>query len=131
VFFLYHQLNNGLVRLADDNCSSRSNARISRKRQPLLFPLTSVTAKPLAWLPGKDWMIEPDADTFYAIASSNTKAARALGHHFEQLPKRCGRGMRPGLEGAELRRWFNELDAITEHWRSDIDWQSVRVKNVF
>ncbi len=131
VFFLYHQLNNGLVRLADEDCSSRSNARISRKRQPLLIPLAMEMAKPLSWLPGKDWMIDPDADTFYAIASSNTKAARALGHHLEQLPKRCSRGMRPGLEGAELRRWFSELNAITGRWRSDIDWQSVRVKNVF
>lgn len=131
VFFLYHQLNNGLVRLADEDCSSRSNARIARERRPLLISLSEITAKPLSWLPGKDWMVDPDADTFYAIASSNTKAARALGHHFEQLPKRCGRGMRPGLEGAELRRWFSELEAIAKNWRSDVDWQSVRVKNVF
>ena len=131
VFFLYHQLNNGLVRLADRECSSRSSARVARERQPLLLPLAVTTAMSLSWLPGNDWMIEPDADTFYAIASNNTKAARALGHHFEQLPKRCGSSVRPGLEGAELRQWFSELHAIADHWRTDIDWQSVRVKNVF
>lgn len=131
VFFLYHQVNNGLVRLAGRDCSDRSDARIARQGQALLFPLSMESASPPSWLPGKDWLIEPDADTFYAIASSNTKAARALGHHFEQLPMRCGNGVRPGLEGAELRRWFSELDAITQHWRSEIDWRSVRVKNVF
>jgi len=131
VFFLYHQVNNGLVRLAGQGCSARSDARIARQGEALLFPLSMHSASPPSWLPGKDWMIEPDADTFYAVASSNTKAARALGRHFEQLPMRCGGGVRPGLEGAELRRWFSELDAITQHWRSEIDWRSVRVKNVF
>jgi hypothetical protein len=131
VFFLYHQVNNGLVRLAGQDCSARSDARIARQGQALLFPLSMDSAGPPSWLPGKDWMIEPDADTFYAIASSNTKAARALGQHFARLPMRCGSGVRPGLEGAELRRWFSELNAITQRWRSEIDWRSVRVKNVF
>jgi hypothetical protein len=131
VFFIYHQLNNGLVRLGDRSCSARSDARIAREGQPLLVPMAMDSVKPLSWSPGRDWMVEPDVDTFYVVASNNTKAARALGRHVEQLPKRCGYGVRPGLEGAELRRWFRELDAITDHWRDDIDWQSVRVKNVY
>ncbi len=131
VFFLYHQLNNGLVRLAGRNCSSRSDARIAREGQPLMFPLALITSKPLSWLPGEDWVNDPDADTFYAVASSDTKAARALGHHFEKLPTRCGQPVRPGLEGAELGRWFTELKDISEHWSSDIEWRSVRVKHVY
>ncbi len=131
VFFLYHQLNNGLVRLAGRDCSSRSNARIARAQQPLFYPLALITSRPLSWLPGKDWVSEPDADTFYAIASSDTKAARALGHHFEQLPTRCGQSVRPGIEGEELRQWFDELEDITAHWDADIEWRSVRVKNVY
>lgn len=131
VFFLYHQLNNGLVRLAGRDCSSRSDARIAREGQPLMFPLALITSKPLSWLPGKDWVNNPDADTFYAVASSDTKAARALGHHFERLPTRCGQSVRPGLEGAELSRWFTELKNISEHWSSEIEWRSVRVKNVY
>jgi hypothetical protein len=131
VFFLYHQLNNGLVRLGGRDCSGRSDARIARELQPLLYPLASITTQPMSWLPGKDWVSEPEADTFYAIASSDTKAARALGHHFEQLPIRCGKSVRPGLEGAALQRWFIEFENITAHWDSDIDWRSVRVKSVY
>ena len=131
VFFLYHQLNNGLVRLAGRDCSSRSDARIARVGQPLSFPLALITSKPLSWLPGKDWGSDPDADTFYAVASSDSKAARALGHHFEKLPTRCSQFVRPGLEGEELTAWFTELNDITEHWSSDIEWRSVRVKNVY
>jgi hypothetical protein len=131
VFFLYHQLSNGLVRLAGRDCASRSDARIARVGQPMSFPLALITSKPLAWLPGKDWVSDPDADTFYAVASSDTKAARALGHHFEQLPTRCGQSVRPGLDGEALRRWFAELRDITEHWSSAIEWRSVRVKNVY
>lgn len=131
VFFLYHQLNNGLVRLTGSSCSSRSNARIAREQQPLLYPLAAITSEPLSWLPGKNWESNPDADTFYAIASGDTKAARALSHHLEQLPTRCGQSVRPGLEGEELRLWFNALRDITAHWSSDIEWRSVRVKNVY
>ena len=131
ILFLHHQPNNGLVRMADKNCSERSDARIARQGQPLLFPLTmEATALP-SWLPGNDWAIEADADTYYAVASSNTKAARALARHFELLPKRCGYSMRPGLEGAQLRHWFRELETIANNWRSEIDWQSVRVRNVY
>lgn len=131
ILFLHHQPNNGLVRLADNNCSERSDARIARQGQPLLFPLTMEAAALPSWLPGNDWTIEADADTYYAVASSNTKAARALARHFEQLPKRCGYSLRPGLEGAALHRWFRELETIANHWRSEIDWQSVRVRNVY
>ncbi len=131
VFFLYHQLNNGLVRLAGRSCSQRTDARIARHGQLLQFPLTIDTTESPSWLPGDGLEFSPDTDTFYVVASSNTKAARALAKHFERLPKRCGYSVRPGLEGTELRRWFRELDAIAKHWQSEIDWQSVRARNVF
>lgn len=130
-FFLYHQMNNGLVRLAGDTCGRRTEARIARKGEPVLYPLGINGIDSPSWLPAEDWLINPDADTYYVIASQNSKAARALSKHFETLPQRCGDSLRPGLEGAELRRWFRELNAIAAHWQNDIDWQSVRVKNVF
>jgi len=131
ILFLHHQPNHGLVRLADKNCSARSDVRIARRGQPLLFPLMMEANSLPTWLPGNDWTINASADTYYAVASSNTKAARALARHFERLPKRCGYSMRPGLEGAELRRWFGELEKIASNWRSEIDWQSIRVRNVY
>jgi len=131
VFFLYHQQNNGLVRLSDRDCPPRTNAHVARQGQALQFPLSIDTSGAPTWLPGGDWMLDPDTDTYYAVASSNTKAARALAKHIELLPRRCGVAMRPGMEDARLRRWFRELETIAEHWRSEIDWQSVRVRNVF
>ena len=131
VFFLYHQQNNGLVRLSDRDCPPRTNAQIARQGHALQFPLNIDTSATPTWLSGGDWMLDPNTDTYYAVASSNTKAARALAKHIRQLPRRCGKAMRPGLEDVRLRRWFRELEAIAEHWHSEIDWQSVRVRNVF
>lgn len=130
-FFLYHQLNNGLVRLGDRNCSQRTDARIARHGQLIHFPLPIDTSESASWLPGEGLEFSPNADTFYLVASSNTKAARALARHFEELPQRCGYAVRPGLEGQELRRWFRKFDAIATRWQAEIDWQSLRVRNVF
>lgn len=130
-FFLYHQLNHGLVRLGGRNCSQRSDAHIARHGQLLQFPLFIDTIEAPSWLPGEGMEFNPDADTFYVVASSNTKAARALAKHFEGLPQRCGFSLRPGLEGANLRRWYREFDAIAQHWQSEVDWRSLRVRNVF
>ena len=131
VFFLHHQLNNGLVRLSGGNCSPRSAARIARTDKDLRFPLPLDSLRSGSWSAEDSWSLHPDQDTFYAIASSDSKAARALSRHIERLPKRCSLSVRSGLEGAGLRRWLEELSAIVDHWKSDIDWQSVRVKNVY
>ena len=131
VFFLYHQLNNGLVRLAGDDCTAKTDARVVRQDEAVIFPLAIDTAATPSWLPQDDWLINPDADTFYVVASSNSRAARALAQHFAQLPQRCGYSLRPGLEGGDLRRWFRDLDAIAGRWHSEIDWHSVRVKTVY
>jgi len=65
------------------------------------------------------------------VAAADTKAARALSQHIGQLPKRCSAPVRPGLEGIALRRWMEELKAIIEHWEPAIDWQTIRVKNIY
>jgi len=131
VFFLNHQLNNGLVRLADASCLRRTSARIVRSDQQLLFALPPDSLPSAAWSAAENWQLDPDLDTYYALAATDTKAARALSQHIEQLPKRCTASVRPGLEGFTLRRWMEELTDIIKHWEPAIDWQTIRVKNIY
>ena len=131
VFFLNHQLNNGLVRLADEHCSHRATAKVARSNQALRFPLPVDALPSSAWSETNHWSLQPDRDTYYALSASDTKAARALSQHVGRLPKRCSASVRRGLEGAELRRWLEELEAIASHWASAVDWQSIRIKNVY
>jgi hypothetical protein len=131
VFFLNHQLNNGLVRLAAPSCPQRTSARIARTGQKLQFALPPDSLPSSAWSAAVDWQLQPDLDTYYAIAATDTKAARALSQHIERLPKRCSGSVRPGLEGFALRRWMEELIKLVSHWEPTIDWRTIRVKNVF
>ena len=131
VFFLNHQLNNGLVRLADASCLQRTSARIVKSNQQLQFTLPPDSLHSAAWSVADSWQIDPDLDTYYAVAASDTKAARALSQHIEQLPKRCSASLRPGLDGVALRRWMEELTEIIKHWEPAIDWQTIRVKNIY
>jgi len=131
VFFLNHQLNNGLVRLADAACLERTSARIARIDQQLQFALPPDSLPSAAWSAAESWQLQPGLDTYYAVAATDTKAARALSQHIEQLPKRCSASVRPGLEGLALRRWIEELAEIVKHWEPAIDWQTIRVKNIY
>ena len=131
VFFLNHQLNYGLVRLADRNCARRSMARVARLNEALRLPLPLDTLQSGAWSNVDSWSLSPRADTYYAIATTDTAAARALSKHIEQLPQRCGASVRPGIEKEELRRWLEELTAMSEHWSPSIEWRSLRVKDVY
>jgi len=84
-----------------------------------------------AWSAGADWELQPDLDTYYAVAATDTKAARTLSQHIEDLPKRCTGSVRPGLEGYALQQWLTELKTISDHWGPAIDWQTIRVKNIY
>lgn len=130
VFVLNHQQNNGLVRLDDDDCDYRTAARISRAGEPMTIALpTGMMLN--SWLPENEWRLEPDADTYYAIAVSNSKAARAISSHLDTLPRRCSESLRVGFEGAELRRWLQTLSSKLERWQPFVDWNAIRIKNVY
>ena len=131
VFFLNHQLNNGLVRLSDTSCLQRTSARISRSGQRLQFALPPDSLPSAAWSSATDWQLRPDLDTYYAVATTDTKAARALSQNIGQLPKRCSASVRAGLEGPGLRRWMEELAEIIKHWEPAIGWQTIRVRNIY
>lgn len=131
VFFLNHQLNNGLVRLADASCLRSNSARIVKSNQHLHFPLPQDALPSASWTAGDGWSLYPDLDTYYAVAASDSKAARALSRHVRQLPQRCTASVRPGLEGLALQQWLDELALIVDRWQPAIDWQTIRVKNVY
>lgn len=131
VFFLHHQLNHGLVRLADASCLQSATARVVKARQLAQFALPPDFLSSAAWSAADDWQPDPDRDTFYAVATSESKAARELSRHIRQLPNRCSASVRPGLEGIGLRRWLDELARIIDHWGPAIDWQTIRVKNIY
>ena len=129
VFFLNHQLSNGLVRLSDEACASRPLARIVRADDRVRLGVEAIQSGD--WSEGDGWSLSPRYDAFYVIASTDTDASRALASHIERLPQRCSASVRPGLEGNELKRWLEELAEITSNWPEAIDWRSVRVKEVY
>ena len=131
VFFLNHQLNYGLVRLADADCSRRTMAKVARIDEALRLPLPLDSLRSGGWTDAGAWSVSPRADTYYALAATDTKAARALSKHIEKLPQRCGASVRPGVADGELRQWLQELAAMTEHWSPAISWRSIRVKDVY
>jgi hypothetical protein len=131
LFFLNHQLNNGLVRLSGETCNDRSDARIARTNEQLRFPLPIDSLMSDSWIAADGWELSPDKDTYYVIAATDTKAARALSQHIRQLPNRCSASVRHGLEGRNLQRWMDEFAAIADHWRQAIDWRVIRVRNMY
>ncbi len=131
VFFLNHQLNHGLVRLSNLDCRRRTEARIARANVTLDYALPLLSLARDASSPATAWQVNPDADTYYAIAVSDTKAARALSRHLEQLPRRCTMSVRSGLEGMRLENWLADFSAVVDQWQPHIDWQAIYVKSVF
>jgi hypothetical protein len=80
--------------------------------------------------PETDWPIDPDADVYYAIAVSDSKAARALSKQLDQLPRRCSTSVHQGLEGIRLETWLTQFSATIDQWQPHVDWQAVRVRNI-
>ena len=130
VFVLNHQQNKGLVRLDTGDCSYRTAARIARANEPLTFALPT---SPLLdqWATEDEWQIDPDADTYYAIAVSNSAAARELASHLDELPRRCSESMRVGYGGRDLAVWLTDLSQAFEQWQPFVDWDAIRIKNVY
>jgi hypothetical protein len=131
LFYLHHQQGNGLVRLADANCERHTKARISRANEYLQFNLPDDDISTARWLPAKSWQAAPEDDSYYVVAVTDNHAARTIARHIEQLPSRCSASLRAGLEGAELRNWYQQFSAIEQRWKSAIEWQIIRVRSVY
>ena len=130
VFVLNHQHGNGLVRLDGGSCSHRTAARIARANEAMTIALPNDLLSD-SWRPESEWRLEPDADIYYAIAVSDSKAARALATYLDELPRRCSASVRIGYEGRDLERWLTAFSAAAERWEPHVDWNAIKIRNVY
>ena len=129
VFFLEHQAHHGLVRLGGYECRERTVARIASSGQPLRFPIAQTIVGNGA-IETYEWFVQPDIDTYYAVALTDARAARSLANHLDRLPIRCSEAMRPGLTGAALQEWLDEFATLAAHSSRHFDWRGLQVKDV-
>ena len=130
VFFLQHQANLGLVRLADSSCRDRTTPRIARSGDAISFPIARTTASPRNWKESLDWQLTPDLDTYYAVVVTDAGLARRIANHIDELPIRCSAAVRPGLRDEPLRSWLSDLAMLTASASQHVDWRAVQVKDV-
>ncbi len=131
VFFLNHQKHHGLVRLADRDCRSRPQARVLRADETLRKALPVSNVEPDAAATSAAWTLTPQADTYYAIAVSDSETAHLLARHIQQLPQRCTSAVRFGLRDEVLERWLLRFASIVDQRPGHVDWQAVQVRNVY
>jgi hypothetical protein len=130
VFFLEHQANHGLVRLAGEDCRKRTVARIARAGDTLNFPIAKTSTDRNNWTETYEWTVESEMDTFFAVAATDADVARQIANHIDGLPIRCSTSLRPGLKGAALRTWLTEFASITARSREHIDWRAIQVRDI-
>ena len=130
VFFLEHQANHGLVRLADAECRGRTSARIARSGESVRFPIARTSTRKRDWAETFEWDLAPDLDTYYAVVVTDAKLARRIANHMDKLPMRCTEALRPGLEQEPLQAWLNDLAMLTAREAQHVDWRAIEVRNV-
>jgi len=130
VFFLQHQANHGLVRLSDTACRSRTTVRVARKGDSIRFPIPKTSSTSRDWSETHEWHLEPDLDTYYAVVVRDSRLARRIANHMDELPLRCSDSIRPGFEGDELQEWLADFAMMTARASQSVDWRALRVKNV-
>ena len=130
VFFLEHQANHGLVRLAGENCRKRTAARVARNGEVLNFPIAKTTTVSRNWNETYEWEMAASTDTFYAVVVTNSDVARQLANHIDSLPIRCSTSMRPGLKNNELKTWLAKFASITAKSSEHIDWRAIEVRDI-
>ncbi len=130
VFFLEHQANYGLVRLSDNECRERTTPRIARGGRSVSFPIASTTTSSRNWRETYEWQVAPDLDTYYAVVVTDAGVARRIANHIDDLPMRCSKAVRPGLEDDALRAWLADFAMLTASSAKHVDWRALQVKDV-
>ena len=131
VFFLEHQPHLGLVRLGADDCRDRTTARVVRRGDPLKFPVAWFRQRDGETRETTEWAVNPNVDTYYAIAISDARLARRLANHIDLLPIRCGEASRPGFTGSALVDWLDEFAALAARSAGRQDWRALQLKDVY
>ncbi len=130
VFFLEHQPNLGLVRLAERDCRARTTARIARNGEIVSFPIAMTTTAPANWSETYEWQLEPELDTYYAVVVTDAAVARQVANHIDELPIRCSAAARPGLADDRLEDWLGDFAMLTARSSQHIDWRAIRVRDI-
>ena len=130
VFVLEHQANYGLVRLGGGACRERTAAHVVTRGTPMRYPVPFAAIGRSEMREAKEWRVTPGVDTFYALAVSDSRAARELANHIDSLPLRCRQSPRRGLEGAALQHWLETLAVLAERHARHVGWRALEVKDV-
>jgi hypothetical protein len=130
VFLLQHQPNYGLVRLADNACRRRTAAHVVTTGSPLEVPIPYVPIGSSDTRETKQWLLSPAAETYYAVAVADTRAARRLANHLDKLPLRCADGIRLGLKNQSLQRWLDHFATLAARNAGQFDWRAIEVRDV-
>ena len=130
VFLLQHQPNYGLVRLADSACRRRTAAHVVTTGSPLKFPIPYLPIGSSDTRETRQWLLSPAAETYYAVAVADTRAARRFANHLDKLPLRCAAGSRPGLKNQSLRRWLDDFAALAARNAGQFDWRAIEVRDL-
>jgi hypothetical protein len=130
IFVLEHQANYGLVRLGGESCRQRTAPRLVAQGQLMRYPIPYTPIGRAETRQVHEWLTTPDTDTYYALAVSNSRAARQLANHIDQLPLRCDDNLRPGLTNNALQRWLDELTVLAARHAGHVDWRAIEIKDV-
>lgn len=77
------------------------------------------------------WSMEPEGDTYYALAVSNGEAAHLFSRLLQRLPQRCTAAVRFGLRDESLQDWMTDFTRMVDQWRDHVDWQGIQIRNVY
>jgi hypothetical protein len=130
VFVLANQANYGLVRLGGPDCRDRTAPHVVTRGNAMRYPVPFTAIGSGEMRETVDWRIAPDVDTYYALAVSDSRAAREFANHIDELPLRCSRSLRRGLQNNALRRWLDEFAALAERHALHVSWRAIEIKDV-
>ena len=130
VFVLNHPLNRGLSRIGSTSCGRLRPAGVARRGEELVVRLPTDNLRG-NWQASDRWSPAPSADTWYALAVANSKAARAIAAEVAKLPERCTAAIQPGLTGGELERWLTNFESLLGRWSPAVDWQALQVRQIY
>lgn len=130
VFLLQHQANFGLVRLGSPECRRRTAAHLVTAESSMELPIPFDPVGHGDVREAADWLVSPGAETYYAIAVTDSRAARMLANHLDKLPMRCTDAVRLGLTSHALQRWLAEFARLAERAAPHVDWRAIEVRDV-
>ena len=130
LFVLQQQASHGLVRLADAGCRDRTSPRVVTRGKPLRWPLPGPIIANRSTQEIGEWQISPGVDTYYAVAITDTRAARQFANLIDGLPARCSGSIQPGLKDNALHRWLDEFAVLAARHSEHVDWRAIQVNDV-